>query len=448
MAALAAFKATVEKTCCPSCAAVRGSDHETQRTCLGWMPMKILLIDDDPFALKLLSIQLRKFELERRGFTDVVCSESGQAGLEVLEREPQIGLVFCDLQMPGMDGVELVRHLVRLHYSGGLVLISGETPRTRQAVEQLARAHGLNVLGAVGKPVSSAALTELFDRIIPAAASPIPAKRAPTYTPADLQLAINHGELRNYYQPKVELATGRVIGMEALVRWQHPRDGLVMPSHFVPMSEEHGLVGYLGVEVIREAFGDLRRWLDAGHQLDMAVNVSLGSVSSLDYPDFLVGEAQSAGIPLSRVILEITETRLMDNPQVQLDVLTRLRLKQVRLSIDDFGTGYSGMAQLRDLPFDELKIDRSFVHDSAKDRSLRAMLEASLGLARELGLRTVAEGVEDREDWDLLRTTSCDEAQGYLIAKPMPGNRVEDWLADWQVRRSAFVSDALRARHS
>jgi EAL domain-containing protein (putative c-di-GMP-specific phosphodiesterase class I) len=131
-----------------------------------------------------------------------------------------------------------------------------------------------------------------------------------------------------------------------------------------------------------------------------------------------------------------------------LDVLTRLRLKQVRLSIDDFGTGYSGMAQLRDLPFDELKIDRSFVHDSAKDRSLRAMLEASLGLARELGLRTVAEGVEDREDWDLLRTTSCDEAQGYLIAKPMPGNRVEDWLADWQVRRSAFVSDALRARHS
>lgn len=404
--------------------------------------MKILLVDDDPFILKLLSVQLRTFGPAQ---TEVVGHTSGQAALDLLEHDKSIDIVFCDLQMPEMDGVEFVRHLVRLCYTGSLVLISGENSRTRQAVEQLARAHGLHVLGTLGKPVTTEALLQLLNMALPAAPPPRPAAQAPLYAPADLQLAIRHGELLNYYQPKVELATGRVVGLEVLVRWQHPRDGLVMPCHFVPMSEEHGLVGYLGVEVMREALRDLRRWLDAGHQLDLAVNVPLGSVSSLDYPDFLVEQAQAAGVPLRHLILEITESRLMDNPQVQLDVLTRLRLKQVRLSIDDFGTGYSCLAQLRDLPFDELKIDRGFVHRATRTPSLRAILDASLGLARELGLRTVAEGVEEREDWDLLRAAGCDMAQGYFIAKPMPVEQVDGWLAQWEAQRATLLEGVSRA---
>lgn len=405
--------------------------------------MKILLIDDDPFVLNLLSAQLRT--LGPTHMVEVVCHTSGQAALSLLEHDKHIGIVFCDLQMPGMDGVEFVRHLVRLCYAGSLVLVSGENTRTRQAVEQLARAHGLRVLGTLGKPVTTESLLQLLDMAIPAVAPTRPVAQAPSYAPADLQLAIRRGELLNHYQPKVELATGRVAGFEVLVRWQHPRDGLVMPLHFVPMSEEHGLVGYLGAEVMREALRDLRRWLDAGHQFDLAVNVSLGSVFSLDYPDFLVEQAHAAGVPLHHLVLEITESRLMDNPQVQLDVLTRLRLKQVKLSIDDFGTGYSSLAQLRDLPFDELKIDRGFVHRAAHVPSLRAILEASLGLARELGLRTVAEGVEEREDWDLLQATGCDMVQGYFIAKPMRGDEVEGWLAEWESRRKTLIVDALHA---
>jgi EAL domain-containing protein (putative c-di-GMP-specific phosphodiesterase class I) len=375
---------------------------------------------------------------------EVLCHGSGQEALDVLERDRDIGIVFCDLQMPEMDGVEFVRHLVRLSYAGNLVLVSGENPRTREAVEQLARAHGLRVLGTLGKPVTTESLMRVLDAM-PAGRLPGQAPQLPLYAPADLQLAILRGELRNHYQPKVELATGKVVGLEVLVRWQHPRDGLVLPCHFVPMSEEHGLVGSLGVEVVREALRDLRRWLDAGHQWDLAVNVPLGSVSSLDYPDFLVGQAREAGVPLRHLVLEITESRLMDNPQVQLDVLTRLRLKQVKLAIDDFGTGYSCLAQLRDLPFDELKVDRSFVHRASRTPSLRAILEASLGLARELGLRTVAEGVEEREDWDLLRAAGCDIAQGYLIARPMPGDEVDGWLAGWETRRRALLTNALHA---
>lgn len=400
--------------------------------------MKILLVDDDPFVLNLLSIQIRALGAAH----GVVCHTSGQAALDLLEHDKEVDVVFCDLQMPGMDGVEFVRHLVRLCYAGSLVLVSGENARTREAVEQLARARGLRVLGTLGKPVTADSLRGLLDGAAPAGAPPGPALRAPSYAASDLQLAIRRGELLNYYQPKVEPSTGRVTGFEVLVRWQHPQDGLVMPGEFIPMSEECGLVGSLGAVVMREALRDLGRWLGAGHQLDLAVNVSLGSVFSLDYPDFVVEQARAAGVPLHHLVLEITESRLMDNPQVQLDVLTRLRLKGVKLSIDDFGTGYSSLAQLRDLPFDELKIDRGFVHQATRTPALRAILDASLSLARELGLRTVAEGVEDREDWDLLRTAGCDMVQGYFIARPMPGSEVEDWLAKWEDRRKNLLANA------
>jgi EAL domain-containing protein (putative c-di-GMP-specific phosphodiesterase class I)/DNA-binding NarL/FixJ family response regulator len=404
--------------------------------------MKILLVDDDPVALKVLSIQLRNLGT---GEVEVVCRTGGQAALEILEQEQDIGLVFCDLQMPGMDGVEFVRHLVRLRYAGGLVLVSGESSRTRQAVEQLAQAHGLQIVGTLGKPVTIEALRHVFDEAVRSVRSPDPAVPAPSYAPDELAQAIGLGQLCNHYQPKVDLATGKVMGLEALVRWQHPRDGLVMPDHFVPMSEKHGLVGALGVEVVREALDDLHRWLQAGHELDLAVNVSFGDGFSLDYPDVLVEQARVAGVPLRHLVLEITESHLMDNPQVQLDVLTRLRLKQVKLSIDDFGTGYSSLVQLRDLPFDELKIDRSFVHRASRTPSLRVILESSIGMARELGLRTVAEGVEEREDWDLLRSAGCNMAQGYFVAKPMPGHEVDDWLVDWETRQARLLAGALHA---
>jgi EAL domain-containing protein (putative c-di-GMP-specific phosphodiesterase class I)/CheY-like chemotaxis protein len=404
--------------------------------------MKILLVDDDPVTLKVLSIQLRNLG---SGQVEVVCRTGGRAALDVLEQDQDIGLVFCDLQMPEMDGVEFVRHLVRLEYAGGLVLVSGESSRTRQAVEQLAHAHGLRIVGTLGKPVATESLRRVLNAAVTAGRPPDPVRSTPSYAPDDLELAIRQGQLRNHYQPKVDLATGKVVGLEALVRWQHPRDGLVMPDHFVPMSEQHGLVGALGVEVVREALRDLRRWLDAGHELDLAVNVPLGDVSSLDYPDVLVEQARVAGVPLHHLILEITESRLMDNPQVQLDVLTRLRLKQVKLSIDDFGTGYSSLAQLRDLPFDEMKIDRSFVHRASRTPSLRVMLESSIGMARELGLRTVAEGVEEREDWDLLRLAGCDMVQGYFVARPMPGHEVDGWLAEWGAHQAALLASALHA---
>lgn len=194
-----------------------------------------------------------------------------------------------------------------------------------------------------------------------------------------------------------------------------------MPANFIAMAEECELITDMAKVVLKAALQQARCCHDAGHDLDVAVNVSIANLSSLEFPDFVARQADEAGVPLSKLVLELTESQLMNDPRAQLDILTRLRLKGVRLSIDDFGIGYSSLAQLRDVPFDELKIDRSFVHRAARDPSLRAILEASLGLARQLGLTTVAEGIEEREDWDFLRASGCNMAQGYFSPGRWPG---------------------------
>lgn len=391
--------------------------------------MKILLVDDEPFVLNLLSRQLANL-----GFSDVICRERATDALALLESGDSLfGMIFCDLQMPEMDGVEFVRQLVRINYTGGLVLVSGEDERILQTAEKLSRAHRLNVLGALHKPVSPEQLRQVLANH-PSRDSLASHAALKTYEPDELWRAITGGKLVNHYQPKVDIASGAVTGVETLVRWQHPEDDLVFPDQFITTAEEHGLIDELTRAVLIAALRQARLWQDAGLHLRVAVNVSMDNLGSLEFPDFVARAAAKAGVPASNLVLEVTESRLMKNPLAALDILTRLRLKHIGLSIDDFGTGHSSLAQLRDIPFDELKVDRGFVHGACRDSSLRVIFDASLGMARQLGMKTVAEGVEDREDWDFLRAAGCDLAQGYFIAKPMPGTEVMRWLATWESR--------------
>lgn len=233
---------------------------------------------------------------------------------------------------------------------------------------------------------------------------------------------------------KVVVATGDVIGMETLVRWQHPEDGLVFPDRFIPVAEAHGLVGDLTRAVLKGALVQAKAWQEAGQALSVAVNVSMDDLAALEFADFVAAETAAVGMPPQSVVLEVTESRLMQSLATSLDVLARLRLKRFRLSIDDFGTGHSSLAQLRDLPFDELKIDRSFTRGAWQDERLRAIFEASLSLANQLGMEVVAEGVEDADDWAFLRQTGCHLGQGYFIARPMPAAALPGWLEDWRRR--------------
>lgn len=403
--------------------------------------MKILLIDDEPFALKLLSHQLAIL-----GYDKVTFCGRGHDALSLLENGvDDIDLIFCDLQMPEMDGVELVRHLGRIGYSGSLILTSGEDERLLQTAETLAKAQQLHVLGTLMKPVVPSALGQLLEAKFPSVVTPASPNQK-TYPADELLWAIAEGQLVNYYQPKVDLTSGMVTGVEALVRWQHPDDGLVLPAQFIPTAEEHELIDDLTKTVLTNALRQTRLWHENGLPLQVAINIPIEHLYSLDFPDYVARMVEKAGVPLSSLLLEVTEIGLMKNSLPSLDILTRLRLKRIFLSIDDFGSHHASLTQLRNIPFDEIKINRTFVHGASRDISLNAIYMASLELSRQLGMKTVAEGVEDQEDWDFVRASGCDLAQGYFIARPMPAAEVSGWLVDWEDRqRDLFAYPAKLA---
>lgn len=391
--------------------------------------MNILLIDDDAFALKLLAHQLASL-----GFRNTKLVTGGADALALIAEGADFDVILTDLQMPGMDGVEFVRALMQNGYGGELVLVSGEDKSILKTAETLARAHGLNVLGRLKKPVEPAQLAEVMARHAQAVTAETSARKR-SYGPDELRHAIAAGELVCHCQPKVSLTSGALIGVEILVRWQHPVDGLVFPDDFIPVAEEHGLIGDLTRWVLHDALRQACVWRDAGLETQVAVNVSMDDLVDLDFPELVVAAAQARNLPLSCLVLEITESRLMTNLRALLDILARLRLRHVDLSIDDFGTGHSSLSQLRDLPFNELKIDRSFVRGACRDAQLAAMCDASLDMARKLNIRTVAEGIEDIDDWNFLRAHGCDIAQGYFIARPMPMAELADWQLGWEQRR-------------
>ena len=395
----------------------------------------ILVVDDEPFSLAFLAKQI-----QMHGARKVATCDLPHEALALLaDPASDIDVVFCDLQMPDIDGVQFVRELARKRYAGAVVLVSGEDERILQTAERLADAHCLRVLGALRKPVSQEALRAVLARL-DFLGAPLPRRDRPLYSPDELRRALANKELVSYYQPKVDLATGAVAGMETLVRWQHPEDGLVMPDQFVATAEQSGLIVDLTAAVLTEALRDARKWRDAGLALHVAVNVSIDNLAALDFPDFVTRAAEHAGVPASDLVLEVTESRLMTDRVMPLDILTRLRLKQIGLSIDDFGTGHSSLANLRDIPFTELKIDRSFVHGACRDASLRAIVEASLDMARHLGMRTVAEGIENGDDWHFLRAAGCDQAQGYYIGRAMPASEIAAWLDSWECRRPELAA--------
>jgi EAL domain-containing protein (putative c-di-GMP-specific phosphodiesterase class I)/CheY-like chemotaxis protein len=404
--------------------------------------LRALAVDDEAFQLKLISRQLAKL-----GITDTRTCDSAASALALLKTDASgIDLICCDLQMPHMDGVEFVRHLGEMQYRGALVLISGEDERILRTAERLARAHGLQVVGALHKPVSPEQLAQAVN----AAGQSSPQKtRTPggqrIYTGEEVAQAIHGGQLVNWYQPTVELSTGRVRGVECLVRWQHPEDGLVLPDRFIGVAEHNGLIDALTRAVMETALQQARQWQDTGLPLQVSVNVSMDNLTDHAFPQQVSTALERAGLPASRLILEVTESRLMRDPLATLDILTRLRLKRVSLSIDDFGTGHSSLSQLRDVPFDELKVDRSFVDGASQNAELRTLLSASLDIASQLGLRTVAEGVEKIADWRLLQAHGCDLAQGYFIGRPMPSTALPAWMADWDARQPALKAEPQRA---
>jgi diguanylate cyclase (GGDEF)-like protein len=245
---------------------------------------------------------------------------------------------------------------------------------------------------------------------------------------SELRSVIDQEGLELHYQPKMEMATGRVIGVEALVRWPHPVEGLVRPDEFVPIAERTGLIGPLTDFVLRTALAQCQRWEEAGHHLSVAVNLSARSLLDTDLVDDIARALSVSGVDASRLVLEITETSVMSDAVYAMQVLNRLSSMGLTLAIDDFGTGYSSLSYLKRLPVDEVKIDKSFVLNMQEDENDAVIVRSIVDLARNLGLRVVAEGVETASTWDALREMGCDIAQGYVISRPLPADQLGAWL--------------------
>jgi EAL domain-containing protein (putative c-di-GMP-specific phosphodiesterase class I) len=259
------------------------------------------------------------------------------------------------------------------------------------------------------------------------------------YSPARLTLlgqarpALENHEFVMHYQPQISLATKRVSGVEALIRWEHPERGLVMPDQFIPLIERTVLMRPLTLHVLNEALRQWRAWAHGGVDLRLAVNVSPRSLLDVDLPDQVAEILDRWNVPPDRLILEITEGSLMADSMPSLSVLSRLSEVGVRLSVDDFGTGYSSLSHLKRLPIDEIKVDRSFVTNMRNDANDTMIVRATVDLGRNLGLQVVAEGVEDRGTLARLAEFGCDLAQGFFLSPPMSGPDLTKWLASHEV---------------
>jgi len=384
----------------------------------------LLIVDGDSAAASEIATIARA-----AGFAPTCLSGLDAHRASTLDLE-RFAIVSLELQLEGADGIQILRLLGGRGCRAGILIVSALDRRVLDAAHRLAVARGLQVIGSLSKPLDPAELRALLESFQPAPGV-LPEAPAAAVSPGELQRGLDHDEVQVYFQPKVVVPTLDFSGVEALVRWSPPAHGAVPADTFVPLAERSGLIGQLTRTVMARAFAESAAWQAAGIETRTAINLSPRSLGQLDLPDTLQGLADHYGLAPSRIVVEITEGWREQDEVAALDVLTRLRLKGFALSIDDFGTGYSTMLQLKRIPFNELKLSASFIHGAAADREARAILESSVSLGRQLGLRVVAEGIERQEDWDLVTELGCDEAQGYFVARPMRAEALPQWLQRW-----------------
>lgn len=391
--------------------------------------LRILVVDDDLFALD-VAVQV----LEGLGVGRVTCASSGEDVISLLsENDKKQGFhaIFCDLRMPKMDGMQLFRCISEQGFKGAIAIVSGVDSNVLKTAENLASAHNLNVVGSIPKPIVRGEVEQLLERIVQEQSFQKADYDTANYDRSDVLVGLNSDEFYPVYQPKIDISTGDLHGVEVLARWDSKVYGAVSPVQFIPVMEKNGLIDELFRKMVTCAFSDAKQWKDQhGFQVGLALNVSMENLLDLSLPEYVVDCAAFYGIDPDALILEVTESRLVEDITAAMEILARLRLHQVKLSIDDFGTGYSSMQQLKQLPFTELKIDRSFVTNVNADDAAKAILKSSIDLAKRLGLKIVAEGVESKEDFDLIKSLGCDYAQGFLLSKPLRNCDFVEWYSE------------------
>jgi len=347
---------------------------------------------------------------------------------------PDVSLILLDLVMPRIDGVEALRMLSQLQCKASVVLMSGISKRVMETAEKLAQVLDLKIAGHLQKPFRLADV----ERLLQGHAAPFPpveVKRPSSIdlTDQDLRNAALCNEFVLYYQPQIDLRSGRVEGLEALARWIHPERGVLAPDAFIPRLEALGEIDSFGWQMADLGLSEACQFaVNSRPAPRIALNVSIQSLRNLHFPDTFIAKARRYCVEPEDIMVEITETGLMKEPSQALDVMARLRMKNVQLSIDDFGTGYAMMQHLVDIPATELKIDRAFVHNMHMNSSDRVMVQKTIEIGHDLGMTVTAEGVETLAQLDFLRQSGCDRVQGFLFSRPLPPAAMIQWLSSYQ----------------
>jgi EAL domain-containing protein (putative c-di-GMP-specific phosphodiesterase class I) len=361
---------------------------------------------------------------------------NGLEALALLDKLPAPpALLIVDLEMPAMDGSELLSALGSRGLRAPIIVASSRERALLNSVQDMGTALGLRIVGVLQKPLTLASLGALLQNKLHTAIEKKGPQERQTVDPEAVRTALARGDITVHYHPQVEIDTGRIRGVEALARWHDAKLGWIAPDVFIPVAEQHGLIRELTLHVMDAAMRQTAIWTQHGLDLSIAINLSPILLERVELVQEISELQQKHGLRAEQIVLEVTESSLLRDLAIALGVLTRLRLRGFRLSLDDYGTGFSSMQQLARIPFTELKIDRTFVHGAHERDSLQVILRSALQMASQLGIETVAEGVESLQDWRLLRQYGCKLAQGWLLAKAMPGGELEGWLPTLQRRR-------------
>jgi len=398
---------------------------------------QIYLVDDDEDYVELLQTIL---EIAGYQCTTFV---SGGLFLEIDVNEGD--LVILDLNMPGKDGIEVMRELTNRQKSPTFILISGFDDRVLHSAKQFAESKQLRVADTLTKPIENDKFVEVVSKAFAESRSSYQLeksivkettsfeKESKLITVDDLKRGLEQREFVIHIQPQVHFSDGSLSGGEVLVRWQHPIWGMLFPDQFLPLAEEHKLMGELTEVVIQEAIYAYNKLRDAGVDSKLSINLSAQNIQDLALPEKLGALLKEHAIEPRSFILELTESEIITDTSAALDIFNRLRMKGFSLSIDDFGTGDSSLKRLYQSPFSELKIDQHFVSRIDKDPDAISIVKVCTLLAKEFKMQTVAEGIEESHIWDELKQMGCDIAQGYFIARPMPVDDYIQWALDKRV---------------
>ncbi|MGL5108129.1 MAG: EAL domain-containing protein [Vibrio ordalii] len=372
--------------------------------------MNILIVEDDRIQATSLKLKLRQL-----GLNNVDIATNGHQAL-TLCLEKNISLVFCDIHMPEMDGVTLLSMLGEKYPSLGIIILSAVDDAVLDLTYNMCCLADFNFVDVLRKPYSVEQLESLIQsyhlKYDQQAASIVPI----SLSDKEIETAFNEDWLFNYYQPQFDFKTGAMVGVEALVRLDHPIHGVLSPAHFLSLIEELNLMDKLFLIVLDKALSALGR-LSA--DLQLSINISQSNLQQL-ICDPILTLCHKYAFPTDKLTLELTEDHVYNGTTASLANLARLRMHGVGLSIDDFGTGYASLSQLSKLPFTELKVDQSFVRDLSTNYKNQQLTNMCLLLAQSLGLHCVVEGVEDEDTWQYLRHLGVDTCQGYYSARPMP----------------------------